>query len=217
MHRVVAARGSLWINKQLSEPAVASQPGPWRLAVPFEDPAGVLERVLKWLYTGQIEIADNATAINTLARSMDIPLLTKQVAQYLASTVQRHNCVSMLRQAIALKAVDVERACLEVVARNFSFLEEKDWTWLSYDAFLALLRAEYFQARSEMHVFELIRTYCASHPELSNAQRRVLQEETRFRFFTVRALRYVFVVAHLFFSARKWSKSCKTRRLTRRI
>lgn len=188
VHRIVAAAGSKWIFKELNS---SPREGPWSLKVPFEDPAGIFERIVKWLYTGQIEIADHATAVNNLARAMEIPSLIKQVAQYLASTVQRHNCVAMLKQAIALKAVDVEDACIQVVARNFSLLDEKDWTWLKYESFLSLLRAEYFQAKSERDVLDLIRTYCATHTNLSKDQRRALLQETRFRFLSLAEMQEV--------------------------
>lgn len=73
-----------------------------------------------------------------------------------------------------------------MVARNFSLLDERDWTWLSYDAFLSMLRAEYFQARSEMAVYTLVREYCAAHSDtLSSAQKRAALEEIRHRFFTL--------------------------------
>ncbi len=185
VHRVVVSRGSQWIHQQLlAMPAVCA--GPWRLVVPFPDPGNVLPQVLRALYTGQIEISsDSATAINNLARHMEIPELTRQVAQFLASTVQRHNCVAMLRQAIDLRADDVADACINVVARNFSLLKEKDWNWLSYKLFFSLLQAEFFQAESEAAVYELISSYIAAHKhELSSEEKRRLQEETRFRFFS---------------------------------
>jgi hypothetical protein len=185
VHRVVVSRGSQWIHRQL----LALPPGcdgPWRVAIPFPDPGNVLPHILRALYTGQIEISsDSATAINNLARHMEIPELTRQVAQFLASTVQRHNCVAMLRQAIDLRADDVADACINVVARNFSLLKEKDWNWLSYKLFLSLLQAEFFQAESEVAVYELISGYIAAHKsELSVEETRRLQEETRFRFFS---------------------------------
>ncbi len=191
VHRVVVGRGSLWIHRQLLQ--MPTEQGPWRLAIPFPDPGRVLPQVLRALYTGQIEItSDSATAINNLARHMEIPELTKQVAQYLSSTVQRHNCVSMLRQAIELQADDVADACINVVARNFSLLREKDWNWLSYKLFLSLLQAEFFQAESEVAVYELISSYIAAHKnELTAEEKRKLQEEPRFRFFSLSQLQEV--------------------------
>jgi hypothetical protein len=155
--------------------------------VPFPDPARVLPIVLKAMYTGQCEISsDSATAINTLARYLEVADLTKQVLEYLSSTVQRHNCVSMLRQAIELQADDVADACIHVVARNFSLLKEKEWNWLSYKLFLSLLQAEFFQAESEMDVYELIASYIRAHDqELTAEQKRKLQEETRYRFLSL--------------------------------
>lgn len=184
-HRIVVARGSLWVHRELLKSE--NKTGPWEIRIPFPDPANVLSQVLRAMYTGQCEISsDSATAINNLARYLEVPELTKQVAQYLASTVQRHNCVSMLRQAIDLKADDVADACIHVVARNFSLLKEKDWNWLSYKLFLSLLQAEYFQAESEIDVFELISRYLAAHDaELSPEQKRSLQEETRFLFLSL--------------------------------
>ena len=184
-HRIVVARSSLWIYRELQKTQNTS--GPWEIKIPFPDPASVLSQVLRAMYTGQCEISsDSATAINNLARYLEVPELTKQVAQYLASTVQRHNCVSMLRQAIDLKADDVADACIHVVARNFSLLREKDWNWLSYKLFLSLLQAEYFQAESEVDVFELIARYIEAHDaELTADEKRKLQEETRFLFLSL--------------------------------
>ena len=188
VHRIVVARASKWIHKQLTE---NDSPGAWRLEIPFPDPSLVLPQVIRAMYTGQIEItSDSATAVNTLARHLEIPSLLKQVAQYLTNTVQRHNCVAMLRQAIKLNADDVAQACINVVARNFAMLKENDWSWLSYRHFYALLRAEFFQARAEMDVYELISSYVSAHEDtLSKEEIRALHEETRFRFFTLEQMK----------------------------
>ena len=44
-----------------------------------------------------------------------------------------------------LNATDVADACINVVAQNFSLLREPDWNWLSYEYFLKMLQAEFFQ------------------------------------------------------------------------
>ena len=129
VHSVVVANRSNWIHRKLLEQTQQTpSERPWRLQISFPDPARVFSHFVRALYTGQIEMtSESATgkeywfclllfffvhtsyfsflffeAINNLARHLEVPSLMKEVAQYLTSTVQRHNCVSMLRQVVHL-------------------------------------------------------------------------------------------------------------------
>jgi hypothetical protein len=120
----------------------------------------VLERVVEWLYSGEVgEISGVAEGLALLegSRFLGVERMEAQCSAWVCAHVEASNCVAVWAEASRLGCgVVAERALLVVGRRLAAVAGEAEFLGLSREALLELVRSEGLAVRSERAVYEAV-------------------------------------------------------------
>jgi hypothetical protein len=120
----------------------------------------VLERVVEWLYSGEVgEISGVAEGLALLegSRFLRVERMEAQCSAWVCAHVEASNCVSVWAEASRLGCGVVAERALLVVGRQLGAVAGKaQFLGLSREALLELMRSEGLAVRSEQAVYEAV-------------------------------------------------------------
>jgi hypothetical protein len=120
----------------------------------------VLERVVEWLYSGEVgEISGVAEGLALLegSRFLRVERMEAQCSAWVCAHVEASNCLAVWAEASRLGCgVVVERVLLVVGRRLAAVAGEAEFLGLSREALLELVRSEGLGVRSERAVYEAV-------------------------------------------------------------
>ncbi len=157
------------------------------LTLPLDlgDPNDVFPQVLEYIYSGNIVInADNSIPLLAFADKLDMSELKTRTGQYIAATIRRENCISMLKRAFEFDAKEVMDKCTTVIARNFCFLHA-DFSFLPPAIYLKILQHDDLAVKNELDLFVGLQAYLSVHKDLSPDQISEMVRCIRFVHFTM--------------------------------
>ena len=157
MHASVVSCGSEYFRAMLEHAMVESGSRAFEM---HEVQPRVLERVVEWLYSGELgEISGVAEGLALLegSRFLRVERMEAQCSAWLCAHVEASNCVAVWAEASRLGCgVVAERALLVVGRRLAAVAGEAEFLGLSREALLELVRSEGLAVRSERAVYEAV-------------------------------------------------------------
>lgn len=154
----------------------------------FADPDGVFGDVLRFLYTGKINITKNhAVALLAASDHYMIESLKGVTLTYINELINRDNAFEILKQAIRYRVTEIMDICVGVVARNFWRIDESfDFSEIPWDVFIRILEHPVLAIKEESTLFKCICKFIADHknPELTAEQITKLFDHVRFRWLS---------------------------------
>lgn len=181
VHRLILAFSSEVCAQRLKGSASGA-----RLVLDFPDPDNVMPDILRYMYTGEITItAEKAVPLLTLADKLRITELKAELSEFISKNVRRENAVTLLKKALQFQDERIANRCVTVVAANFAYLYDVTYDYLPYALFAKLVSHKYLNVLREFDLFTHIRRYVVAHPELTEEQRNLLWQQTRYRWLTI--------------------------------
>ena len=157
MHASVVTCGSEYFRAMLEHAMVESGSRAFEM---HEVQPRVLERVVEWLYSGEVgEISGVAEGLALLegSRFLRVERMEAQCSAWVCAHVEASNCVAVWAEASRLGCgVVAERALLVVGRRLAAVAGEAEFLGLSREALLELVRSEGLAVRSERAVYEAV-------------------------------------------------------------
>ena len=157
MHASVVTCGSEYFRAMLEHTMVESGSRSFEM---HEVQPRVLERVVEWLYSGEVgEISGVAEGLALLegSRFLRVERMEAQCSAWVCAHVEASNCVAVWAEASRLGCgVVAERALLVVGRRLAAVAGEAEFLGLSREALLELVRSEGLAVRSERAVYEAV-------------------------------------------------------------
>ena len=159
MHASVVTCGSEYFRAMLEHTMVESGSRSFEM---HEVQPRVLERVVEWLYSGELgEISDVAEGLALLegSRFLRVERMEAQCSAWVCAHVEASNCVAVWAEASRLGCgcgVVAERALLVVGRRLEAVAGKAEFLGLSVKALLELVRSEGLAVRSERAVYEAV-------------------------------------------------------------
>ena len=155
MHASVVTFGSEYFRAMLEHAMVESGSRSFELQ---EVQPCVFERVVEWLYTGELgEISDVAEGVALLevSRFLRVERLEAQCCAWICAHLDASNCVAVWAEASRLGcSVVTERAMIVIGRRLASVAGEAQFLELPREAFLELARSDGLAAWREREVYE---------------------------------------------------------------
>ena len=157
MHASVVTCGSDYFRAMLEHPMVERESRAFEL---HEVQAHVLERVVEWLYSGEVgEISGVAEGLALLegSRFLRVERLEALCVAWLCAHVEASNCVALWAEANRLGCGLVAEHALLVMGRQLAAVAgEVDFLGLPLEALLELVRSDGLAVRSELAVYEAV-------------------------------------------------------------
>ena len=157
MHASVVTCGSEYFRAMLEHTMVESGSRSFEM---HEVQPRVLERVVEWLYSGEVgEISGVAEGLALLegSRFLRVERMEAQCSAWVCAHVEASNCVAVWAEASRLGCgVVAERALLMVGRRLEAVAGKAEFLGLSAKALLELVRSEGLAVRSERAVYEAV-------------------------------------------------------------
>ena len=157
MHASVVTCGSEYFRAMLEHTMVESGSRSFEM---HEVQPRVLERVVEWLYSGEVgEISGVAEGLALLegSRFLRVERMEAQCSAWVCAHVEASNCVAVWAEASRLGCgVVAERALLVVGRRLAAVAGEAEFLGLRLEALLELVRSEWLAVRSEQVVYEAV-------------------------------------------------------------
>ncbi len=157
MHASVVTCGSEYFRAMLEHAMVESGSRSFEL---HEVRPRVLQRVVEWLYSGELgEISDAVEGLAVLegSRFLGVEKLEAQCIDWLCAHVEASNCVAVWAEASRLGCgAVVERAICVVGRRLAGVAGEAEFLGLRREALLELVRSDGLSVRSEQVVYEAV-------------------------------------------------------------
>ena len=207
-HRVVLCAASLFFFNALNSDMKEKNEGVVRLK---ETRKSVMEQVLKYLYTGHVDISDQQTAYDLMVAADYFLVLSLKVlaSRFIEQTICISNCIMTYYFSLKYKCVELQERSRNFVLANFiAVTESEDFLnlngkqveeWIASDeivvkgdeVFVAILRWTEKNARRKQSFTELFRHVrcvcvtqlsCHGHSTASSCER----QETMFGFGTRR-------------------------------
>ena len=185
VHRLILASNSDFFKKLLFNDFKESFSG--RVEIGFADPDDVFGDVLRFLYTGKINISkQNAVALLATADHYLIESLKSVSLTYITELIHRDNALEVLTQAIRYQVSDVMDICVGVVARNFWRIDQtRDFSEIPWSVFIRILEHPVLAIKEESTLFKCILKFIADHKDrLKPAEITQLFDHVRFRWLS---------------------------------
>ena len=157
MHACVVTCGSEFFRGMLEHAMVESGSRAFEM---HQMRPRVLERVVEWLYSGELgEILDVGDALALLegSRFLRVERLEARCCAWLCAHIEASNCVAVWAEANRLGCGTVEDRALFVVGRQLrSVAGQADFLGLPREALLDLVRSDELAVRDERTVYEAV-------------------------------------------------------------
>ena len=143
-----------------------------RVEIGFSDPDNVFGDVLRFLYTGKVNISrQNAVALMATADHYMVDSLKALALTYINEMIHRDNAIDVLMQANRYSVRDVMDICVGVVARNFWRIDpERDFSGIPWEMFVKILDHPVLAIKEESTLFKAISKFIADHKDLKPEQ-----------------------------------------------
>ena len=172
MHASVVTCGSEYFRAMLEHAMAESGSRSFEL---HEVRPRVLERMVEWLYSGELgEISGAAEGLAVLegSRFLGVARLEAQCIAWLCAHVDASNCVAVWAEANRLGCGEVTERAVSAVGRKLaSVAGEAEFLGLPREALLDLVRSDGLAMRSERVVYEAV-LGCVRHDAGSQARGR---------------------------------------------
>ena len=185
MHKLILASNSDFFKQLLFNDFKETYSG--RVEIGFSDPDNVFADVLRFLYTGKVNISKkNAVALMATADHYLIESLKSVALTFINEMIHRDNAFDVLRQAVRYKVRDVMDICVGVVARNFWRIDpEREFGDVPWEAFMKILDHNVLAIKEESTLFKCICKFIADHEDkLTREQITQLFDHVRFRWLS---------------------------------
>ena len=157
MHAIVVTCGSEYFRGMLGHAMAERASGAFEL---HEVRPRVLERVVQWLYSGELgEISDVGEGLALLegSRFLRVERLEAQCCAWLCAHVDASNCVAVWAEANRLGCGVVEQRAMGLVGRKLaSVAKEAQFLGLPREALVELVRSDELAVWSEETVYEAV-------------------------------------------------------------
>jgi len=192
VHRIILVHGSEFFSclllgtfKEKSQPVIELK---------YPDPYGVFPEVLRFMYGGQIhDTINNSNVIPLLAMSDHylIKDLKQMCYQYVISNATRNNAFQMLEKAIEFQLQDLIDFYCNLIAKNFCYIKEVDFSVLNFSIFSSILHHPFLAVKAEFDLYNCICNYIERRRN-SLDERNIyeLLETIRFRWMTFEQLQH---------------------------
>eukprot|EP01127_Copromyxa_protea_P016855 TRINITY_DN5089_c2_g1_i2.p1 TRINITY_DN5089_c2_g1~~TRINITY_DN5089_c2_g1_i2.p1 ORF type:complete len:249 (-),score=51.78 TRINITY_DN5089_c2_g1_i2:24-770(-) len=141
----------------------------------------IFPEVLEYMYKGTIQITiHNCAALLSFARVFCAVSLGKILKSFIRKNVQRETALTFLEESIKYSITDMQNICIHCIARNFCYLYNVDYTWLSYHVFKKIISHPRLSVKSEFLLYKIVAGFIAAHKELSESEIQVLLSCIRF-------------------------------------
>jgi hypothetical protein len=163
VHKLILASNSDFFKQLLYNDFRETVSG--RVEIGFADPDGVFNDVLRFLYTGKVNITrHNAVALLASADHYLIESLKSVCLTFINEMIHRDNAFSVLQQAIRYRVSDVMEICVGVVARNFWRIDAThDFSEIPWSVFISVLEHPVLAIKEESTLFKCICKFIADH------------------------------------------------------
>ncbi len=185
VHKLILASNSDFFKKLVFNDFKESFSG--RVEIGFADPDDVFGDVLRFLYTGKVNISkQNAVALLATADHYLIESLKSVSLTYINEMIHRDNALEVLCQAIRYQVVDVMDICVGVVARNFWRIDQtRDLSEIPWHVFVKILEHPVLAIKEESTLFKCICKFIGDHKnKLKPAEITKLFDHVRFRWLS---------------------------------
>ncbi|PRP88877.1 BTB/POZ domain-containing protein [Planoprotostelium fungivorum] len=168
--------------------------------VQVEDRERLFPLVLHFVYGGDNVVnQDTAIQLLTMAETFEISKLKSLVGQFLVSSIGTKNATSILLRAIQYDAPDIKARCINVLAKQFCYVDPQEFTLLPYKVFLHIISHEQLNVKEEYELYRIISIYIKTNKllESTSTTSPTMEEVTqlyshvRYRFMTYSQLEEV--------------------------
>lgn len=153
----------------------------------FPDPNRIFPAVLRFIYEGVIEILpENAIPLLAMADHYCIEILKKLCSDYVVANIDRENALWMLERAMLYNAEEIITTCVNVIARNFSYIYNANYNILPYRLLVSILEHPCLavKALGEWPLFQIVWDYIKEHKDLTSQEQYRLFGTVRYRWMT---------------------------------
>ena len=154
-HRVVLCAASPFFNNALNSDMKEKKEGVIRLE---ETSKAVMEEVLEYLYTGQVEIhEDNAFDLLEIADFLVVPSLKKLTCDFVLRNLSPSNCIDAYYTAVKYQSPELEEEAKNFIFEDFmDVTESAEFQNLSVTEIEEWISSDYITVNGEYDVFQVI-------------------------------------------------------------
>jgi hypothetical protein len=182
VHKLIAAHSSAYLYRLLKQ-----NPSPSCIEVSIEEVIEqesdeLMDSVISYMYTGAINFTENnCIVLLSFADKYEMnDLMHKAV-----DNIERENAVEMLKKALAKNLEGMVDKCIEVIARNFCYIYDADYSFLSPELFNQIVSQPKLNVLVEYELFEEVIKYIRCKGDnITRDQIDTLMQNIRFRWFT---------------------------------
>lgn len=198
VHRLIVAHSSCVLCRLLKENPLLQQIEIFTDEV-IED--RVSDYVVGYMYTGSILFTENnCAALLSLADKYEMLDLMRKAVEYITDNIERDNAIKMLKKALSKDLHRMIEKCIDVIARNFCYIYNSDYTFLPPILFQRILAHPKLNIQTEYELYTEILRYIEGHKEpLTKEQVNMLMENVRFCWFSLKEIDEVYcngIVSH---------------------
>ena len=137
VHRIIIAHSSEYFRRLLNSDF--QEKNQRVVELKYEDCGEVFPIFLKYLYEGRIELNDaNALPLLALSDRFIVDKLKAQALTFLDRRISRDTCLAILKQALEYHMEDVQKRCLQIIAKNFHSIYTSDFSFLPLEIIVSL-------------------------------------------------------------------------------
>lgn len=191
VHRLIVAHSSCVLYRLLQENPSLKQIEIFTDEV-IED--RVSDYVVGYMYTGSILFTENnCAALLSLADKYEMLDLMRKAVEYITDNIERENAIKMLKKALNKDLHRMIEKCIDVIARNFCYIYNSDYTFLPPILFQKILSHPKLNIQTEYELYNEILRYIEGHKEpLTSDQVHMLMENVRFCWFSLKEIDEVY-------------------------
>lgn len=137
VHRIIIAHSSEYFRRLLNSDF--QEKNQRVVELKYEDCGEVFPVFLRYLYEGRIELNEgNALPLLALSDRFIVDKLKAQCLAFIDKRISRDTCLNILKQALDYHMEDVQKRCLQVIAKNFHSIYTADFSFLPLEVMVSL-------------------------------------------------------------------------------
>ena len=154
--------------------------------------------IISYMYTGTIQFTEqNCIVLLSFADKYEMMDLRQKAVEYITDNIERENALEMLKRALSKDLPTMVDKCIEVIARNFCYIYDADYSFLSSELFGRIIGHPKLNLQREFDLFKEIMKYIektklnqSNDPE-SQAKINSLTSHIRFRWCSTDELQLI--------------------------
>eukprot|EP00007_Cunea_sp_BSH-02190019_P009022 CAMPEP_0174241140 /NCGR_PEP_ID=MMETSP0417-20130205/21972_1 /TAXON_ID=242541 /ORGANISM="Mayorella sp, Strain BSH-02190019" /LENGTH=828 /DNA_ID=CAMNT_0015320341 /DNA_START=117 /DNA_END=2600 /DNA_ORIENTATION=- len=177
VHRIILKESSGFFRERLTDLDTSE------LHLDLDDERNVFADVLRFMYSNEIVVSsNNSLPLLAMANCLVMDDLKRKTSEYIAANISRVNALDMLQRAFNYKSNEIINTCTSVIAKNFCYIHNADYSFLPPETFLAILQHPQLAVREEHELYRQIERYIDKHPGLSQEHIDGMMRSCRFVF-----------------------------------